>query len=371
MNNCHYIIFHHSFEKLAGTERVIFNLLELFSSYTGARVTLLLAGKEAKLVLPLDHLPVEIVYLNVDIKHGNAFHLIASHSILYRSLARCLKTWTKDERFICLATNPFLAILMKLASLRLKKKIAVVSCEHFSLSVSGKISLIARTLFYKYLYVVTLTQRDRELVTNRYHPLRCVCIPNASPFEIMPYNSFTREKIILAIGRLSKQKGFDLLVRSYALLAAKNTAWKLVIVGDDYGEKSMLEQMIIANGLQHKVTIIPATNDIVPYYQVAGLYVLSSRFEGLPMVLIEAMSFGLPLIAFDCPTGPAELVKQSNGVLVENGNIQKLADAIEALINSPELLSLKAAGSERYAQEFTKMKINKLWDSLLTSIEIK
>jgi hypothetical protein len=79
MINRHYVIFHHSFNKIAGTERVVYNLLELFATYPNSRITLLLAGKQGELALRLDHLPVDIVYLDVNIEPGNPIKLILSH----------------------------------------------------------------------------------------------------------------------------------------------------------------------------------------------------------------------------------------------------------------------------------------------------
>ena len=369
MSNRHYVIFHHSFDKIAGTERVIFNLLELFSTYPNSKIILLLAGKPGELAFNLDHLPVQIFYLNVDIEPGNPVKLILSHTALYKSLSIYLKSWGIKTCYTCLATNPFLAVLMKLAASRSKLNVAVVACEHFSLSVSGRLSLIARKLFYKYLYVVTLTQKDKNLIAEKYNPIKCICIPNASPFKVTPYNAYKREKTVLSVGRLTVQKGFDLLINSYALIAAKHPDWKVEIVGDDYGEQMALEALISKFGLEETISIKPATKYIINHYESTGFYVLPSRFEGLPMVLIEAMSFGLPLVAFDCPTGPAELVNNENGILVENGNIEKLAEAMAAIMGSQQLLLAKAAGAEKRATELDKAKINKLWNSFLASIQ--
>lgn len=368
MTDINYIIFHNSFDKIAGTERVIYNLLEFLSDFPNNSVTLLIASKSKELALSLAHLPVNVVYLGTEIEPGNALKLLLTHAALYKKLSNHLKIYNKTKRYVCLATNPFLALLIKLSANRFALNVAVISCEHFSLSVSGKLSLITRKLFYRYMYVVTLTQQDRVAIEQKYHPKQCVCIPNASPFEITSYQSSTRDKTILSIGRLANQKGFDLLIRSFAMISKKFPDWKLQIIGDDYGEKKHLLELIDKFALKDFVNIIPATRHISKYYEASAFYVLSSRFEGLPMVLIEALSFGMPIIAFDCPTGPAEIVNDSNGILVENGNINNLADAMSTLMVSQDVLLAKAIGAEHDAAAFNKHKINKLWSNLLTSI---
>jgi glycosyltransferase involved in cell wall biosynthesis len=371
VNNLHYVVFHHSFDRIAGTERVIYNLLELFATYQDSRVTLLLAGSPSELALDITHWPINIIYLDAPVQTGSTYQLLTSHIKLYKCLKNTVKHWNHEENFVCLATNPFLAVMMKRVANKTRQRIVIIACEHFSLSVSGKLSLFARKLYYKHFYVVTLTQKDRVLMEERYHPIQCICIPNASSFEIAPYHTFKRDQTILAIGRLTAQKGFDLLIQSYALIANNNSGWKLLIVGDDYGEQKHLEELIDHHDLRQKVSILPATKDIIQYYRSAGLYALSSRFEGLPMVLIEAMSFGLPLIAFDCPTGPAELVNSENGLLVENGNVHKFAEALESLMQNPEVLHMKAIGAEKQAAGFTKEKINKVWNHFISEILIK
>jgi glycosyltransferase involved in cell wall biosynthesis len=368
MTDVNYIIFHNSFDKIAGTERVIYNLLEFLSDFQNRTVTLLLASESKELALSLAHLPVNVVYLGAEIEADNALKLLSTHAALYKRLSNHLKTYDKTNRYVCLATNPFLALLIKLLANRFNLDIVVISCEHFSLSVSGKPSLITRKLFYRNVYVVTLTQQDKEAIEQKYHPKKCVCIPNASPFEITSYNNSQRDKTILSIGRLANQKGFDLLIRSFALIAEKHPDWKLQIIGDDYGEKNYLLGLIDKFALKDSVSLIPATKHIANYYKSSGFYVLSSRFEGLPMVLIEALSFGMPIVAFDCPTGPAEIVNDHNGLLVKNGNIYKLADAMSTLMMSQDVLLTKAVGAEHDAAAFRKDKINKLWSNLFTSI---
>jgi glycosyltransferase involved in cell wall biosynthesis len=364
-NNKTYILFHYSFHNLAGTERVLSNLIEMISKM-GGRLILLLASNEQKLAIDLSHYPVEIHYLNcVSPNVGSQLRLLSSHTNILKKAKLFLQKENLNENLIIISTS---ALLSAVAYLAVKPSNRTstnfIACEHFSLHIVGKFSKLVRKRFYRYMSVVTLTEGDRAIVQKHYKPKASICIPNASPFPIDTSHFSGDHKIILAIGRFTEQKGFDLLVNAFARIAHKHADWKLRIVGDDFGTKALVEQMIADRGLTN-VEIQPATSDVQKVYQSGSLFVLSSRFEGLPMVLIEAISHGLPIVAFNCPTGPKEIVNESNGILVENGNIIALAEGMEKLIENKALLLTKSRGAAKTAELYTKSKIEKLWQELL------
>lgn len=134
-------------------------------------------------------------------------------------------------------------------------------------------------------------------------------------------------KRFLAVGRFSpKHKGFDLLIEAFSIFAKKNQDWTLDIVGEGR-EKSLLEGMIKARRLEERITIHPFTNEIQQYYSRASIYVLSSRWEGMPLVLVEAMSHGLPIVASNLPT--CKEVLGDFGLFFKNGDIDELAQRLE------------------------------------------
>ncbi len=183
--------------------------------------------------------------------------------------------------------------------------------------------------------LVVLTKADEQQwrkagVTNT------VCIPNPTP--IMPDNSGKHDKkTVLAVGRLHPQKGYDLLLRAWAQVAAKHPDWKLQIVGEG-DERQHLAALANELGIAQTVQMEGLSNDLTADYRSSGLFVLSSRYEGLPLALMEAMSCGCCCLAFDCPHGPRELiVNEQNGVLLPAEDITALAQAIDHYINHPEL----------------------------------
>jgi len=360
-----YILFHYSFHNLAGTERVLSNLIEMISAMEG-RLILLLASKKEKMALDLDSRKVEIYYLDCDnANSGTQLQLIRSHYQLINKLTVFLKSLSRDNNITLLATNAFLATVAYLSCRRLKlDKVKFIACEHFSLHVAGRFSKFIRKRYYPYMTVITLTERDRKEIEERYRPAACYCIPNASPFRIDTDHYNPEHKTLLAIGRFSYQKGFDLLVTAFSGIAHKYPDWELVIAGDDFGSKAQVEAMILDGGINN-IRLLPATKNVAQLYKAASFFVLSSRFEGLPMVLIEAISFGLPVIAFDCPTGPREIINNTNGILVENGNVAALTESIEQLISSKERLLQKSSNAALTAEAYTRQKIDELWKDIL------
>lgn len=173
--------------------------------------------------------------------------------------------------------------------------------------------------------VVVLYQQDAEMYKQAFGYLP-VSIYN--PLTLKPgKQSDGQNKRFLAIGRFSpKHKGFDLLIKAFVLFAKNHNDWRLDIVGDG-PEKDNLQQMITDNHLEGRITLHPFTNHIQDYYSSASIYVLSSRWEGMPLVLVEAMAHGLPVVASDLPT--CKEVLGDFGLFFKNGDIQELAQRLE------------------------------------------
>jgi glycosyltransferase involved in cell wall biosynthesis len=198
-------------------------------------------------------------------------------------------------------------------------------------------------------------------------PTRVVRIPNALP-ALGGGTAALEEKAVVAAGRLTGQKGFDLLIRAYALVAREEPEWKLRIYGDG-ALRGELEQLIAELGLQDTVYLMGATTEIGEELARGSVFALSSRFEGFGMVLVEAMSKGLPVVSFDCPRGPAEIVEDGvDGVLVPNGDIEALARALVDLIrDEPRRKALGAAGLVK-SRSYEIGPIGERWDALLAEL---
>lgn len=177
-----------------------------------------------------------------------------------------------------------------------------------------------------------------------------------------------RPKRIIAVGRLHAQKGFDLLIQSWQLIAARHPDWQLVVYGHG-GDLQKLQQQLEKAGLTSSMTFAGATDNIYKEYQDSAFYVMSSRYEGWGLVLVEAMSCGLPCVSFDCPYGPSDIIRDGeDGFLVENGNIQQLAEKMELLINNKELREWLGVRARLNAARFTSDNIMPQWTKLFETI---
>ena len=175
-----------------------------------------------------------------------------------------------------------------------------------------------------------------------------------------------KSKTILAVGRLHEQKGFDLLLQAWKPIEKTYSDWSLRIVGEG-PKRAELEAQIESQGLK-RVVLAGATNNVLDEYEAASIFVLSSRYEGLPLALIEAMWCGLPCIAFDCPQGPAELLAENRGWLVPDGDIAELTAQIAYALSHPEEALKRAQKAQSFAQTtYSEAAIMPQWVQLIES----
>jgi glycosyltransferase involved in cell wall biosynthesis len=197
-------------------------------------------------------------------------------------------------------------------------------------------------------------------------------IPNAA-IHVSKNYSEVKNKRVIAVGRLDYQKGFDRLIQAWKLVqhTGRFSDWKLDIFGQ--GEwREMLQQMIDKQGLQNTVKINPPTNAILNEYVHSSLLVMSSNYEGFGMVLVEAMSCGVPVISFDCKCGPKDIIQpEINGLLVPNGDIQALADAMMKVMEDEAYRKMLSLNARKVVDTYSEQAVMSQWIRLFTSITAK
>jgi GalNAc-alpha-(1->4)-GalNAc-alpha-(1->3)-diNAcBac-PP-undecaprenol alpha-1,4-N-acetyl-D-galactosaminyltransferase len=171
---------------------------------------------------------------------------------------------------------------------------------------------------------------------------------------------------IFAAGRLTRQKGFDVLLRAVAACRAEHPEWWLIILGEGE-ERSALQEQARRLGIGSAVTLPGYVDGVSRLLRRGDLFVLSSRYEGFPNVLLDAMMCGLPVIATDCPSGPRRIIRDGvDGLLVEPGNVDALTAAMKRLIETPELRKRLASRSVEVRERFSVPGMMQQWDALLT-----
>jgi glycosyltransferase involved in cell wall biosynthesis len=216
---------------------------------------------------------------------------------------------------------------------------------------------------------LTLTQDELEKWRELLEPTttRLGVIPNATPFALGPAAPLDRP-LVIAAGRYEKQKGFERLIEAWAPIAARHPEWRLEIYGEGRQQQPLQEQ-IDRLGIGDAVRLAGLTHDMEKVMAGASIYAMSSRHEGLPMVLLEAMSKGVPPVSFNCPEGPRQLIDDgTSGLLVENGNIPALTSALLSVIEDEQLRRRLGAGALERAGEYQIGHVTDVWEELFEQI---
>lgn len=212
---------------------------------------------------------------------------------------------------------------------------------------------------------VVLTHEDEQDWSRDLHNV--VVIPNSISYDRESQGALISKKIV-TIGRLDYQKGYDLLIPIWKEVALKHPDWKLLIYGS--GDlKPLLLELISLNEVTESVILQGTVRDVQQALLDASIYVLPSRFEGLPMVLLESMSLGLPSVAFKCKCGPSDVIDDgNNGFLVDCFNQDDFADKINRLIEDFELRKKLGKNAKQTMAAYSHDIVCKQWERLFQDL---
>jgi glycosyltransferase involved in cell wall biosynthesis len=253
----------------------------------------------------------------------------------------------------------------------------IVCWEHFNLSTDHGSTLreVARLAAAKLgSRIVVLTDRDASAWRARFRINTSVqAIWNPIPrFDDQPASPFeqpvVQRRVVLAVGRLSYEKAFDVLLQAWRLLGNAKYGWVLRIVGAG-DQEGVLKELADKLEVSESVEFPGHSRDIAAEYRNATVYVMSSRREGLPMTLLEAQHFGLPSVSTDCVTGPREILSCDNGLLVPVENPAMLADGLSAVMTDPGLRQRLSQAARLNAGRFDVNAIRERWESLFDELQ--
>lgn len=177
-----------------------------------------------------------------------------------------------------------------------------------------------------------------------------------------------REQLIIGMGRLDRNKGFDLLIRSFGASRAGKEGWRLIILGEGT-EREHLEMLINELGLTAQVNLPGVVAEPAEWLAQALIFAFPSRLEGFPNALLEAMGMGCAVVASDCPSGPGEIVKHGkDGLLVPVDDAFKFTAALDLLVEQPELAEALGEAAQTVRKRFSAGRIMGQWDNLISNI---
>lgn len=348
-----------NFNNTGGTERVG-SLVANGLSEAGYEIVLASMSCGDKPFFPLNK---EIKVTSLFDSPGRA--LYRTPKTIYR-----LRKLLKEQRIDTLIVVETMAVLFTLPAV-LGLAVKHVCWEHFNFNsdLGKKSRRIARQLAARYCdSVITLTERDKQYwLDGTRHKSQITAIANPCPFPVQDYTREENTKTVLAVGRLTHIKGYDLLLRAWLQVNRSMPDWTLKIVGEGE-DRPKLTDFIEKNGLTSNVELVGNTDNVGQYYQQAEVFCLSSRFEGFGMVLIEALAFGLPIVSFDCEAGPAEVLDGTDSILVPENDIDLLASLLIELMRDDERRKTMSLKSKEKAKIYQPHNIIKKWDAEIKKI---
>lgn len=356
-----------------GAERVLSNLANDWCAHPDWQVRVVTLAGDTRPFYPLDP-RIGLHPLNL---HGATANAWASLLANWRRLLAVRREIARFQPDLVIGFMSQANVLIALACLG--TGIPTLGSEH---THPPKIPLgRAWELLRRYAYgwlggVIALTAESKEWLLKNTQARRCWVIPNAVPYPIPAQESFLSslrakhpgKMRILAAGRLTRPKGFDLLIKAFSQLGSLHTQWELVILGEGE-QKEGLMSLCIELGVEASVSFPGVVGNIGEWYASADLFVLSSRYEGFGNVLAEALAYGVPCISFDCPYGPRHIIRHGiDGLLVQAEDIDALASAMAQLMSNDAMRTDMASQAVAARDRFSLERVHGHWNDVLTEL---
>lgn len=363
-----------------GVERVLTLKANYFAEHFGYDITIILTdGKGKPLFYPLSD---KVKVVNLDINFEELWTCSFVRKVFVYLKKQCQYKRRVREELMRLRPDITISLLRreinfindindgskKIGELHVNR----ANYRNFEANESNMVkNLFAR--FWMCSLVSKLKRLDRFVVltsedSQAWPELKNVCvIPDPLSFKVTRQSALT-EKRVIAAGRYAYQKGFDLLLQAWNKVEKACPDWQLTVCG--MGDRTPYEQLAEQLGLdRERCRLEGPVPDIQEAYCQSSLFVFSSRFEGFGMVLVEAMSCGLPVVSFACPCGPRDIVADGkNGLLVENGNVERLAEAMIRLMRDDGLRRRMSAAAQVHVQQFRMEVLGEQWRQVFDSL---
>lgn len=365
-----------------GIQTVTICKANALASILDNQVWIIVTDNKEHLLAPLNEavqlIDLDINYFENDWK--SKYHLIKDTFIKRRKHKRALykvlneiapdvviATGTSEKNF--LATLKIISTPIFIREIHCTKNYRLLSARNVfdKLLAFGGNWVDYHHYIYKYDKVVVLTEEDKR--DNWRDAPFVTVIPNPITVNVDAHLSSLTNKIVFAAGRLVAQKNFQSLIRAWRIVYQNHSDWKLHIWGSGPLQNS-LQELINLYGLQNVIMLKGYTYNIKDKMLEASIYVLSSIFEGLPLVEVEAMACGLPVVSYACPCGPKDIITEGrDGFLIPVNNEKKLAEKICYLIEHEDVRMDMGEAAFRKSKEYSIEKIANRWMALFNQLE--
>ena len=341
--------------QLGGVEKVICGLSNTFTTHFGCSVEVISINSfEDHLFFSLND--------SVSVRHCKLDWREETFCRLSKLVGEILQNLDADVVFTCHEAISYAVILNKR-----KFKGKVVVTQHCTNDHYRKAKLWINALLYRFAdRFVVLTTSDQSAYAKM--GCRADVVPNACFNEATALSNL-QSKQILAAGRIEHVKGFDRLMEAFAAVAPKHPEWKLCICGGGSFQEA-LQQQADRLGVSDWVVFPGPVKNMGDFYTDSSVFALSSRNEGLPLVLIEAMSYGLPIMSFDIPS-VHDIFADGNCLVAPQGDVQKFAEYLDQLLGDEELRVKFGQESLELSKNYTPVSIANRWIRLFKALGIR
>lgn len=288
----------------------------------------------------------------------------------YLKVVKGIRKYIKNNNIDILIDVDVICDIFSIPATRFTK-IKLISWEHFNYYINNGIKLrdIARKIAAKFSdCIITLTERDKDAyISNLNIKGKIEYIYNPITLDINEKCDINSKKI-LSVGRFEHQKGYDMLCKVAKEVLHNNPEWKWIVLGDGE-QREMIEALIKEYKLEDKLILKGNVSNVEYYYKESSIFVMTSRFEGLPMVLLEAKCYGIPMVSFDCLTGPSDIITNDvNGYLIDQDNIDEISKSINKLVNDVDLRVKFSDNSKFDINKFSLDSVMEKWISVLGEV---
>jgi len=320
------------------------------------------------------HPTIKRVYLDLA---GESANLPVALWQNFRRVAALRRVLRKFEPDVALGMMTAANVLLALASLG--SRVPTVGSEHVhppAFPIGRAWEQLRRSTYGLLQAVVSLTTETAEWLKANTGARNITVIPNAAPWPlpvqspvIKPNEVCPRGRhMLLAVGRLEYEKGFDLLLEAFAPLARKYPDWDLAILGEG-SLRSSLDGNVRTARLRDRVFLPGHVGNLLDWFERAEIYVMSSRCEGFGNTLAEALAHAVPAVSFDCPSGPRHIIRHNvDGLLVPVGDLPSLKGALDRLMSDSALRQRFSARAVEARNRFSLERIANLWEGLFEEV---